>query len=63
VSDEEERKFRCTKCGRIGTVGRCCGRNTQVAIVSEGHLTMTWRVDGWRTNNEEKADENLHRLR
>ena len=32
MSDEEERKFRCTKCGRIGSVGRCCGRDTRVAI-------------------------------
>lgn len=22
-------QFRCTKCGRIGTVGRCCGRDTR----------------------------------
>ncbi|MBT9167232.1 MAG: hypothetical protein DDT19_00557 [Syntrophomonadaceae bacterium] len=21
--------WRCTKCGRIGTVGRCCGENTR----------------------------------
>ena len=32
MSDEEERKFRCTKCGRIGTVGRCCGRDTREAV-------------------------------
>jgi len=29
VSDEEELKFRCIKCGRISTVGRCCGRDTR----------------------------------
>ena len=32
VSDKEERKFECTKCGRIGTVGRCCGRDTQEVV-------------------------------
>lgn len=23
--EDEEPKFRCTVCGRIGSVGRCCG--------------------------------------
>ena len=32
MSDKEERKFECTKCGRIGTVGRCCGRDTREAV-------------------------------
>ena len=32
VSGEEERKFRCTICGRIGIVGRCCGRDTQEVV-------------------------------
>ena len=36
--DEEERKYRCTECGRIGTVGRCCGRNTLVAICKENSV-------------------------
>ena len=29
MSDEEELKFRCIRCGRISTVGQCCGRDTR----------------------------------
>ena len=38
MGDEEERKYRCTECGRIGTVGRCCGRDTRVAICKENSV-------------------------
>lgn len=26
---ENEPAWQCTICGRIGTVGRCCGKNTR----------------------------------
>ncbi|MCF7853616.1 MAG: hypothetical protein K9N51_02370 [Candidatus Pacebacteria bacterium] len=29
VMTENEARFRCTVCGLIGTVGRCCGRDTR----------------------------------
>ena len=50
MSDEEERKYRCTKCGRIGSVGRCCGRNTLVAICKE-------RDNDKKTAEEKRAQE------
>ena len=25
----DDPSWKCTKCGRIGTVGRCCGRETR----------------------------------
>ena len=31
-NDGDDSQFRCTECGRIGTVGRCCGRDTQEAV-------------------------------
>jgi hypothetical protein len=27
-----EPQWRCTKCGQVGTVGRCCGLNTRVPL-------------------------------
>ena len=38
MSDEEEQKYQCTECGRIGTVGRCCGRDTQEAVCKENSV-------------------------
>lgn len=28
----EDTKFQCTKCGQIGSVGRCCGLDTRTPL-------------------------------
>lgn len=30
ISEDDVDLWKCTKCGRIGTVGRCCGEDTRV---------------------------------
>lgn len=30
--ESQESKWKCTKCGRVGTVGRCCGLETRIPI-------------------------------
>ena len=34
--------WRCTVCGRIGTVGRCCGEETREPVRAPNGL-VTWR--------------------
>ena len=34
-------KWQCTVCGNVGTVGRCCGRDTRVPIGGEDDAAMT----------------------
>lgn len=29
---DDDSKFQCTICGRIGSVGRCCGSNTRIPL-------------------------------
>ena len=29
MTTENDTKYRCTVCGQVGTVGRCCGRDTR----------------------------------
>ena len=31
-SSNEKDMWKCTKCGRIGTVGRCCGLDTREQV-------------------------------
>lgn len=32
---KEEPLYRCTVCGRVGTVGRCCGLETRYLLIPE----------------------------
>lgn len=50
-SNQESDLWRCTVCGRIGTVGRCCGENTRepVHVKCKGSGND---VDGWREGCE-----------
>jgi len=32
ASNTEDTRYQCTVCGRIGSVGRCCGIETRIAI-------------------------------
>ena len=50
MGDEEERKYRCTECGRIGTVGRCCGRNTLVDLSDLANFPPPPDSEKWATN-------------
>ena len=35
-------QFRCTKCGRIGNVGRCCGRDTREELIPSHYKAKLW---------------------
>jgi ribosomal protein L37AE/L43A len=52
--------WRCTVCGRVGTVGRCCGEETRERVTMEQLLTENERelkewIERGRTEDEKAA--------
>lgn len=43
-STQVEPKFRCTVCGRTGTVGRCCGKETREPLNDVARQETTERT-------------------
>lgn len=41
LSNDSTVLYRCTVCGRVGTVGRCCGLETREKVIKEGGADTT----------------------
>ena len=48
-------QFRCTICGTVGTVGRCCGRDTRVPL-NEAAYAEIIAEEQCKANAEKEGD-------
>jgi hypothetical protein len=47
--------FRCTVCGQIGTVGRCCGLETREAMNEAARMEIDRHIEDRREKSESRA--------
>lgn len=51
---EDDSQFRCTVCGQIGTVGRCCGLDTREPLNNLARAEIAAEIQR-KANKENKT--------
>jgi hypothetical protein len=54
-SPDTDPRFRCTVCGQIGTVGRCCGLETREPLNEAARMEIDRDIEDRHEKSESRA--------